>query len=163
MKTFTVHSKKYGDKIVKVDDEDYERVMNYPGKWYYRHHEKRTGYIATTVRGSGAKLFLHHFIVGRRDGLLVDHRDTDGLNNQKSNLRFANNSQNQTNRSGKKNKYRGVYFFKNCQKWGAIVEKDGKQYYGGYFEDEIEAAKASDALRKKLHGEFAVLNFPDKK
>jgi len=214
MKTFTIHSKKYGDKIVKVDDEDYERVMNFPRKWWFRTQNRgRTGYVMTEIYTPKKRytIQLHHFIIGKKDGLIVDHKDRDSLNNQKENLRFCTYSQNNMNQK-KSNKYSGIthichwvvrlskdkkmYFGGNFKKkymaveaadnlykklhgdsavrkkgkgvtydnyWKVIIGKDNNAFRGGLFKTEIEAAKAADELRKKLHGEFAVLNFPDKK
>ena len=38
---------------------------------------------------------------------------------------------------------------------------DSKPIFLGYFQNEIDAAKAYDTAAKKYHGDFAALNFPD--
>jgi hypothetical protein len=48
------------------------------------------------------------------------------------------------------------------QKWAAVIDHNKKKYYGGTFVDPKDAAIARDDLAIKLHGEFAVLNFPER-
>ena len=57
-------------------------------------------------------------------------------------------------------KYRGVTLEKRINKWQTQIRINGKHKIIGYFNDEIEAAKAYDKAARKHHKEFAVLNFP---
>jgi len=56
-----------------------------------------------------------------------------------------------TKRKGTKarSKYSGVSWHKATKKWIARISKDGKQFCGGYFDDEIDAAKAANKLYEK--------------
>jgi hypothetical protein len=97
-------------------------------------------------------------------GLLVDHRNTNGLDNRRSNLRLATYSQNNCNKAKRKNtssRYVGVCFNKQLKRWGAYIKPQGKKIFLGYFDNEIDAAHAYDAAARKYHGEFARLNFPE--
>ncbi|MFH1371466.1 MAG: HNH endonuclease [Planctomycetota bacterium] len=105
---------------------------------------------------------LHRLIMDAPKGLLVDHHNGDSLDNRRANLRLATNSQNQCNRRKRKNttsRFRGVYFHKVHRKWAAQIVVEGKRIFLGYFDSEIEAAKARDRAAIKYHGEFARLNF----
>lgn len=92
--------------------------------------------------------------------IMIDHKDRDSLNNQKSNLRVCNNSQNTANSKKRKNctsKYRGVAKYR-IGLWRAYGGKNGKMIHLGYFKSEIEAAKKYNEFAKEIHGEFANLN-----
>jgi hypothetical protein len=95
---------------------------------------------------------------------LVDHRNTDSLDNRRANLRLATPSQNSCNSRRDKSKtcsrYRGVSFSKRKQKWFAAIRADGRKLWLGYFDNELDAAKAYDNAARKYHKEFACLNFP---
>lgn len=148
-------SKLLGYVTINVDD--IERCK--PHKWCYR-----GGYIM-----SSTGLNLHHHILGTkpiRGVCYIDHIDNNTWNNQRDNLRLCNNSENLCNRgvnSNNKSGYKGVYWRKHRQKWEAEINKDGKRYCLGFFDDPIEAAKVYDAKARELHGEFAYQNFPKSK
>ena len=105
---------------------------------------------------------MHRLILGEPPSdqkVIVDHRDGNGLNNQRSNLRWVTKQENNCNRAGfGSSGFLGVS--KSRGKWVAKIRRDGIRYHLGTFVSEIEAAKAYDAKAIQLHGEFANLNFP---
>lgn len=152
--------------VALVDDADYERLALF--KWHARVNKARTLiYAQRTVRYGPRQLdrhrviHMHHEVLGVSCG--VDHRDNNGLNNQRYNLRSATQSQNMANsrrRLGTSSRFRGVCWFKKNRKWLAAVRKDGIKHYLGSFVDEMDAARAYDVKARELHGEFAKLNVP---
>lgn len=153
-------------KIALIDDEDYERVNQH--KWY-AHKERTQNYYAlknNTPRARKEKLIItrmHRFIMNARKEVLIDHKDHNGLNNQKYNLRIATYSQNQRNRKKSEkctSKYKGVHFVNNRKKWCAQIYIAEKPAFLGHFDDEIEAALVYDKAAIIHYGEFAWLNFP---
>lgn len=146
-------------KFTQVDDEDYDYLMQW--KWYA---DKRnsTYYAKTTQMISGKKhyIFMHRVILDILNSKLHgDHKDRDGLNNQRSNLRIATRSQNAINRTKRLNtssKYIGVIAYNN--KWVARLRKNQKTIYQATFSNEKEAALAYNKEALKYYGEFANLN-----
>jgi hypothetical protein len=74
--------------IVKIDDEDFEKVKQF--KWYIHPN----GYA-----NSNKNFLMHHLIIGNRfdEGLVVDHKNLDKLDNRKENLHHISHSQNAQN------------------------------------------------------------------
>lgn len=105
---------------------------------------------------------MHIEIMGKRG---IDHRDHNGLNNQKSNLRFCTPSENAMNARKNENSssvYKGVCFFNRDKKWLAQIQVNGKPIRLGCFASEVEAAKAYNNKAIELFCEFANLNIIDK-
>lgn len=96
-------------------------------------------------------------------GLLVDHKDNNGLNNQRENLRLASGSQNKANCAKYSNNtsgYKGVTLRKERNTWRAQIRVNNKLIILGCFVDKEEAARAHDKAALLYFGEFAQLNFP---
>jgi len=152
-------------KVALVDDEDFDRVSQF--KWFAVKWKKGKGYYAARnspmISGKRKHLFLHRFVLGVSEK--VDHRNRDGLDCQKHNLRLATDSQNNANRGkfeGCSSKYKGVHWCSHSNSWRVGTRFQGKHVrIGGCFKSEEAAARAYDAHAKKSFGEFARLNFPE--
>jgi len=96
-------------------------------------------------------------------GYSIDHIDGDKCNNELSNLRICSQSQNQCNRGKQANNtsgYKGVSWDKSCRKWRVKIRAEGKEIWGGYYNELEDAATAYNFLAAKYHGEFAHYNKP---
>jgi hypothetical protein len=86
--------------VAKVDDEDYEYLMQW--KWQAG-SKKRYAQRARIINGKVSSTMMHRVIMNITDTKVhIDHKDGDGLNNQKSNLRPCTRNQNQANRKKSK-------------------------------------------------------------
>ncbi len=106
---------------------------------------------------------MHREVMGVEDARYVDHRNHNGLDNRRSNLRIATWAENCWNKrkpiSGSSSQFKGVMWDKRRSQWQVQIGHNGKKIFIGYFDDEQEAARAYDAKAKELYGEFAALNF----
>lgn len=158
-------------KIAIVDDEDYERLIQY--NWYahknrYTFYAARHTYIDGKVRPDKPIIRMHREIMNLSTGdkQQVDHRDQNGLHNWRNNLRIASphiNKLNQKLRIDNTSGYRGVSWHKHTKKWYSTVTINKKQKVIGYFPDKILAAKAYDKEAIKYYGNDAILNFPQER
>lgn len=137
-----------------VDIELWEKIF-LMGKWYF--HRRPGQLIGYAVSGSNNTKTLHRVIMNAKSGQSIDHINRKGLDNRLENLRFATNSMNAVNwiRSNKHG-YRGI----QQQRSGRYQVMVSSKAYGTYSTKE-EAARVYDLIAKKLHGEFAILNFPE--
>ena len=113
------------------------------------------------VKGrSHSMLYMHTLILGVKG---ADHIDGNGLNNQRSNLRTANKSQNSANvpkvRVTCSSAFKGVAWHKAARKFRAYISSNKKQTHLGLFDSELAAAQAYDRAAEKRFGVFSKLNF----
>lgn len=115
-------------------------------------------YAATVINGKS--ISMHRLIMNPPPGRVVDHIDGNGLNNRRRNLRVCTPQENACNRApaGADSRFRGVY--PAGEKWGAKICHKGKEYLLGFFDDELDAARARDRKALELHGKYAWLNLP---
>lgn len=145
---------------ILVDDEDYDRVMQYT--WCIGKNDAILTTNEFTKDGRQTSMRLSRFIMNVTDpDIQVDHKDRNTFNNQKSNLRKCTNSQNMFNQGPQLGrKYKGVCFHIRKNKWIASISVNYKRIHLGSYDNEIAAAKAYDKGSKEYHGEFGYLNFP---
>ena len=150
-------------KVAWVDDEDYELVQT---KKWSAYKNCRVWYVATYWREGGRvrSLSMHQFLLGSRPGQLIDHKDNNGLNNTRSNLRVATHAQNAGNRrlsSNNKSGFKGVFEVVGVHKTTYRADCHGKML--GHFPTKELAAKAYDEEAVRVYGEFAQINFQGRK
>lgn len=143
-------------KLALVDDEDYECVSAH--KWYAEKSRGGLWYAARAVEYTHIR--MHTVILGVDGGIRVDHRDGDGLNNRRNNLRIATNGQNVANQHTIRgtSRYRGVHWDKHSRKWSAKISVHGVTYYLGQSSSEEEAALWYNDTASAAFGEFATIN-----
>lgn len=160
-----------------VDEEDYKTLDLGSYKWtpFIGHN---TTYAKTYKKGK--KILLHRLIMGLIDSpssVYVDHKDHNGLNNYRTNLRVTDNKGNSHNarkRLSAKNTscYKGVSFDpKNkTNPWRAHITLSEDRHIGadkkwrsrprylGCYRTQEEAATAYNQAATELFGHMAHLN-----
>lgn len=146
--------------FAQVDDEFYDYLNQF--KWH-THKDRKRCYARTTIKIDGApkKVLMHRIVLKPKINEVCDHKDGNGLNNTKENLRICTRSQNSKNqkpKNGGSSLYKGVYFNKDTGKWLARITTNRNCKYLGLFGNEIDAAKEYNNEALKMHGEFAKIN-----
>ena len=144
-------------KFAIVDDEDYEYLMQW--KWCVVRHKKGRWYASTHINNK--TIYMHRWLIQNKPGKFTDHRNGNGLDNRRVNLRSCSPSQNGHNskcRAGGTSKFKGVSWDRRYSKWRASIGIKYKLYNLGRFVNEKDAAMAYNEKATKVFGEFAYLN-----
>ena len=145
-----------------VDDWNYDWLMQW--KWcakkdYNTFYAFRGSYNPKTKKQT--PVYMHEVIMKTPKGMLTDHKDHNGCNNQEYNLRICTDQQNAMNRQKEKgcsSPFKGIGWHKRARKWVARIVINKKQVHLGCFDSEVEAAQAYNKAAKEIHGEFAKPN-----
>lgn len=122
---------------------------------------RKTFYAARQTRISSGKQrmqSLHSFILGAKDGSVIDHRNGDGLDNRRDNIRVSSRAQNAWNQGLSRNNtsgFKGVDLHSQSLRWQARIRWHGKHHFLGFFDSPEEAHNAYCKAAERLHGEFA--------
>lgn len=88
----------------------------------------------------------------------VDHIDRNPKNNTIENLRVVTHAENHRNRakqSNNKSGYKGVFFNRQCKKWNAKINVNGKPHHLGFFDNPYDAHLAYIDGANTFHGKYA--------
>lgn len=145
-------------KVAIVDDEDYDELSKH--KWGYLN----VGYASRYSHGGRAlqaAVYMHVVIMGKVEGLEIDHVNGNKLDNRRENLRHLTHSQNMQNSivKGGSSQYKGVCWDRSRSKWLASIYVYKKHVMLGRFTDEKDAARAYNIAALREYGEFARTNY----
>ncbi len=141
-------------RVAIVDDGDYEMVSQY--KWC-AWFSGWNWYAVGTINKKHT--YMHRLIIQAPKGSVVDHRNHDGLDNRRENIRLCTTQENAMNgRTPRDNKsgYKGVV--KVNGSYATKIRVNGAQLHGGNYDTAIDAAIAYNHLAKEHYGEFANYN-----
>lgn len=140
-----------------VNQTDYDFLMQWA--WWATPKSKRNKscYAVRQEYNSGSIVLMHRLLLNAPNDTGVDHRNLNGLDNRRSNLRLASSEQNKWNTgltTSNKSGYKGVSALPNG-KWRAGIRHKGVSYHLGCFDLIKDAADAYIRKAIELRGEFA--------
>ena len=143
-----------------IDNEDLPLVAAY--KWHackYGHVWYAEGH---TPRPNRKTIRMHRIVIGAKKGQAVDHKNGNGLDNRRTNLRICTRSEQSLN--CRTDGFRGVGLLtdrKRSKKWYARVRVNGKSVWLGTYNTPEGAAEAFDRLAPRYIGTLYRPNFPE--
>ena len=144
-----------GHLPVLVDEADYARLNKY--SW-------RVNSDGYALRTSYNTVLMHREVMNILGGPeMVDHINTDKLDNRSSNLRCCTKAENNCNlrvRSSNRTGYKGVFKMPHLKTnpYRASITHRKRTHFLGYFPTAEQASDAYDAAATLYHGAFAYLN-----
>lgn len=143
--------------VVLFDEDDVALIAQY--RWCVS--SAKSTFYAQSAGSGRPTVLMHRLILGAPAGRLVDHRNRNGLDNRRMNLRLSTRSQNAGNAAASARNssgYKGVSWRRAAGRWQAYITVDRRRRHLGFYDDPWEAAQAYNAAAIEAWGEFARLN-----
>jgi hypothetical protein len=145
-----------------VDAEDLKFLSQF--SWRLAFAGTRYPYARTRNRchlfGPSDEIRMHRLVLMPALGLETDHINRDTRDNRKCNLRPATNRENQCNRRAQDNNPLALKGVTSKRKmFEASIHVNRRRRYLGLYLTAKDAALAYDEAARRMHGEFACLNF----
>lgn len=137
------------------DKEDYDKIKDYC--WFINNK----GYVYARSLENDGKHLLQHQIILNANGLKVDHKNHNTIDNRKSNLRIVTQSENMMNqklRNDNTSGITGVTWDKRKNQWVARIAINYKRIHLGYFDTFEKAVKVRKEAEEKYFGEYSYDN-----
>lgn len=153
--------------VLLFDEQDRSIVDQY--LWYaipFGRIRYAKGRLKSKERKSnyGFDAYLHRLLLNPPKGLVVDHRNHNGLDNRRANLRLCTRQENTANQAKRSREASSRFKGVNCRtpgRWIAQIAVKQQRKYLGTFATEEDAARAYDRAAREHFGEFAYLNFKE--
>lgn len=144
-----------------IDYEDFEKCKDIC--WCAQYSEKSHTYYIHGRTDLGECEYLHRFILGlsKENNVEVDHKDHDGTNNVKKNLRIGTRAQNAMNMSKfKKTKsdYHGIHWNETINKWQVEIWENKNRRYLGFYSNLEKAIKIRKEAEEKYYKDWSYEN-----
>ena len=144
------------ENYLLFDFSDLEKVEEAKNKYDLRLLD---GYVKFKLE-NGDFIGMHRYLYGATKGCgIVDHKDGNGLNCQKENLRYVTPQQNSWNTPGRNDPdMKGVSWDRQSINYRVRFRINGRSINGGRFGDPITAAMCANQLMEIHHKNFARFN-----
>lgn len=144
--------------MVRLDRDDWNSLSRKPWAQVTSRAGHTYAYRREGGRKNGHTIYMHRVIADAPSGMVVDHKNRNGLDNRRCNLRVCTISENHANKvmrkSNTSSRFKGVWRDARDGRWAATVAHE----FCGRYIDEIEAAKAYNKRALDKFGAFALLN-----
>jgi hypothetical protein len=150
----TVQIPLHGGQFALIDDDDFELVSQF--KWIAA---TKGGLSYARCRLDGKPFGMHRLILGKPKGP-IDHKNGNGLDNRRSNLRLCTHAENMRNRRKMAkcaSKFKGVTLHSSGN-FRATIYQGGEPLCLGTFTSEEHAARQYDRAARIFFGKFAKTN-----
>ena len=148
------------NRFFLIDEEDYKKVRKI--NWCISKSRKsNTFYVSATPKYRkelNGNISLHRYLMSATKNEIIDHKNRNGLDNRKNNLRRCTTKENLQNtkiNSNNKSGVIGVYYDKNTGKWASEIKVNYRKIFLGRFIEKEDAIIARLKAEKEYFGEFS--------